>query len=112
MVQVAARREAQRALAESMGAVPEPLDRLADRLGAFDLVLNTIPSPVLGRTELAALPKGALVIDLASRPGGVDWDAAAGLGVQTVHALALPGKVAPVSAAQAIKETIYSMLEE
>ena len=109
---VAARRDSQRALAESMGAVPVPLDHLPDRLGTFDLVLNTIPSPVLGHAELSALPKGALVIDLASRPGGVDWDAAAALGVQAIHALALPGKVAPVSAAGYLKETIYHMMEE
>lgn len=111
-VSVAARRADQRALAESMGAAPLPLDRLADRLCTSDLVLNTIPSPVLGHTELSALPNGALVIDLASRPGGVDWDAAAALGVQAIHALALPGKVAPVSAAGYLKETIYPMMEE
>lgn len=43
---------------------------------------------------------------------GVDFDAAARLGVKVVWALSLPGKVAPVSAGRAIKNTIYNILTE
>ena len=45
-------------------------------------------------------------------PSGVDFEAARELGLNVIHALALPGKVAPVTAAKAIKETIYNMLRE
>ena len=64
-------------------------------LCSYDLVFNTVPARILGVEELAALKEGALVIDLASRPGGVDMDAAAALGVRVIWALSLPGKVAP-----------------
>jgi dipicolinate synthase subunit A len=67
---------------------------------------------VLGVEELSALKEGALVIDLASKPGGVDLDAAAALGVQVVWALSLPGKVAPVTAGKCVKDTIYNILRE
>ena len=54
----------------------------------------------------------AMVIDLASKPGGVDLTAAGELGRTVIWALSLPGKVAPVTAGSAIKQTIYTMLRE
>jgi len=111
-VWVCARRYEQRAAAECMGLGSEGMDRLSDWLCSYDLVFNTVPAPVLGVEELAALKEGALVIDLASRPGGVDLDAAAALGVRVVWALSLPGKVAPVTSGRYIKNTIYHIMEE
>ena len=94
-----------------MGLGSEGLDHLPDWLCSYDLVFNTVPAPVLGVEELAALKERALVIDLASRPGGVDMDAAAALGVRVIWALSLPGKVAPVTSGRYIKDTIYHIME-
>lgn len=111
-VWVSARRYEQRAAAESMGAGSEGVERLSDWLCSYDLVFNTVPALMLGVEELAALKEGALVIDLASRPGGVDMEAAAALGVRVVWALSLPGKAAPVTSGRYIKNTIYHIMEE
>ena len=111
-VWVSARRYEQRAAAESMGLGSEGVTRLSDWLCSYDLVFNTVPARILGVEELAALKEGALVIDLASRPGGVDMDAAAALGVRVIWALSLPGKVAPVTSGRYIKDTIYHIMEE
>ena len=111
-VWVSARRYEQRAAAEGMGLGGESMDHLSDWLCGYDLVFNTVPAPVLGVEELAALKEGALVIDLASRPGGVDMDAAAALGVRVIWALSLPGKVAPVTSGRYIKDTVYHIMEE
>ncbi len=111
-VTVAARRYEQRSLAQSMGLGTERADRLPDWLCGYDLVVNTAPARVLGVEELSALKEGALVIDLASRPGGVDLAGAAALGVHVVWALSLPGKVAPVSAGRYIMDTVYHIMEE
>ena len=108
----AARSPHQRALAESMGLEAESLRALPEWLCAFDLVVNTVPAPVLGAAELSALKEGAVVIDLASRPGGVDFAAAEKLGVKAIHALSLPGKEAPVTAGRYIRDTVYHMMEE
>ena len=81
-------------------------------LCGYDLVVNTVPARVLSEKELRDLKPGCLVIDLASKPGGVDFEAATRLGVRAIWALSLPGKVAPVSAGRAIKNTIYNMLSE
>ena len=50
---------------------------------SIDAVINTIPAPVLPRALLEQLPRGALVIDLASLPGGTDFAAAEELGICT-----------------------------
>ena len=73
---------------------------------------DLVQGALLREAELADLKPGCLVIDLASKPGGVDFDAAARLGVKAFWALSLPGKVAPVTAGKSIKTTIYNILTE
>ena len=111
-VSVASRRFDHLAWAQAFGYGAEHTGQLAGWLCGYDLVINTAPARVLGRSELADLKEGALVIDLASKPGGVDMEAAAELGVKVVWALSLPGKVAPVTAGRCIRDTIYNILQE
>ena len=111
-VSVAARKYEQLAWAQAMGFGSEHLGNLAGWLCGYDLVINTVPAQVLTRSELEDLKPDCLIIDLASKPGGVDLGAAGELGLTVIWALALPGKVAPVTAGAAIKSTIYNMLRE
>lgn len=111
-VGVAARRYEQFAWAETQGYWTERIGQLTGWLCGYDLVVNTVPSRVLGASELADLQAECLIIDLASKPGGVDFDAAIKLGRNVIWALSLPGKVAPVTAGEAIKNTIYNILDE
>lgn len=60
----------------------------------------------------ALLPAGALIIDLASLPGGTDFAAAEELGLHAEHALALPGRCAPQTAGALIAQTVLAILEE
>lgn len=46
------------------------------------------------------------------KSGGVDFEGARNLGIKTIWALSLPGKVAPVTAAVFIKETVYNIIDE
>lgn len=108
---VAVRRREQRALAESHGLYGLDLLWLREWLHAYDLVVNTVPAPVLGVEELAALKQGTAVLDLASLPGGVDDESAAALNVRVIRALALPGKEAPLTAARLLRDTVYHLLE-
>ena len=111
-VSVAARNYTDLAWAQVWSYGVERSDQLSGWLCGYDLVINTVPAPVLGRAELADLKPGCLVIDLASKPGGVDFTAAAELGVKVIWALSLPGKTAPVTAGLAIKNTICNILTE
>ena len=111
-VTVAARKYDQLAWARTEGFGTEHTSQLTGWLCSYDLVVNTVPSLVLGETELADLHPECLVIDLASAPGGVDRTAAEQLGRKVLWALALPGKVAPATAGSIIKMTIYHILGE
>ena len=111
-VTAAARRPAQRALAESFGLRSVELARLGAVAPAFDTVVNTVPALVLTEPVLVQLRPGSLIVDLASRPGGTDFDAAARLGHKTIHALSLPAICAPETAGEAVARTVCSILRE
>lgn len=111
-VTVAARRCETRTQCQVWGYEAMPLPLNPEQLHRFDLVINTVPALLLGVEELGALSPDCLVIDLASRPGGVDFESAARLRRTAIHALSLPGKVAPAAAGAAIKNTVCSMLLE
>ncbi len=110
-VTVAARRVSDRALSQTLGYTAVPMNALSDA-GEFDVIFNTVPTLILDETYLKTLPKTTLIIDLASRPGGVDFAAAASLGLKTIWALSLPGRVAPKSAGVILKDTVLNILKE
>lgn len=85
---------------------------LAPLAGKFALIFNTVPHLVVTRAVLAKCRPDTVLIDLASRPGGTDFAAASELGIRAVHALSLPGKTAPVTAASYIRDTITHILQE
>ena len=109
---MAARKWADLAWAEAYGYGAEQIERLDGYLCGYDLVVNTVPVRVLDAERLADLRPGCLVIDLASKPGGVDFEAAVRQGVRAIWALSLPGKVAPVTSGKIIRDTIYNIWNE
>ena len=88
------------------------INELGDNLRDFDIIINTPPTVILTRDRLLKLKKDCLVIDLASYPGGADIDAVKELDINFEWALGLPGKVAPITAAEHIKKTIDEILEK
>lgn len=106
-VTVSARKESDLAWCRSFCLGAADTRELELILPRFSCVVNTVPSPVLSGSRLRCLPRGALVLELASKPGGVDLAAARQWDVRVVNAGGLPGKTAPKSAAEAIVDTIY-----
>lgn len=86
------------------------LNDLEKYLNDFDFIFNTIPHLILDKSKLELVKKECIIIDLASKPGGVDFEEAKKLKIQTEWALALPGKVAPKTSASYIYETIKQNL--
>ncbi len=81
--------------------------------GKYDIIFNTVPHKIFDKeTLLNCTSPETLIIDLASAPGGIDFDFAKSINVQAIHALALPGKFTPHTAAQFIKQTIYNIIRE
>ena len=109
-VTCAARKQEAFAWIEAFGYKCTNINELGENLREYDIIINTPPTLILNRSRLQKLKKDCLVIDLASRPGGVDLVAAKELGINFEWALALPGKVAPLTAAEHIKRTIDLLL--
>lgn len=86
-------------------------DMLYD-LKEFDIIINTVPQTILRERELKHIDAEALLIDLASSPGGIDGKMAKSMGLNFIWALALPGRIAPSSSAKFIKDTVYTIIEE
>ena len=97
---------------KAYGYNPVHLNDLNENLNKFDIIINTIPFQILDEERLELVRKEAIIIDLASNPGGVDRKAAREKGLKVIWALSLPAKVAPLTSAEFIKETLYHVLEE
>lgn len=108
-VTVAARKLKDREFIRALGMTPVPVDNM---VGKYDLVFNTVPAVVLDSHTLAKIASNAIVIDLASLPGGVDDKAAERMSIKVIHALSLPGKAAPKTAGIIIKNAVYNIIEE
>jgi dipicolinate synthase subunit A len=85
---------------------------LPQTLGDMNLIINTVPHVVLGKHNLKFANRDCLIIDLASKPFGVDYEASKNEGLKVMWAPSLPGKTAPITAAGYIKQTVYNILNE
>ena len=111
-VTVAARKGKDVVQAELDGCRGCPLAELERVLPSCAVLYNTVPHLILDRALLSRLDRSCLCIDLASRPGGIDFAAAQALGIETEWALSLPGKLAPESAGKAVLDTVLQILNE
>ena len=117
-VTVAARKHEDLAFAESYGFRSlllnnsEGTNSLNALIMGYDIIFNTIPFVILDKTIVNKLSPNTLIIDLASAPGGIDFNAAKERGLKVIWALSLPGKCSPHTAGKIISQTIIQILEE
>ena len=106
-----ARKYSDLAWIKAYGCRPAAFASLPGELPGCAAVFNTVPALVFDEKTLSRLDRGCLLIDLASKPGGVDLEAAGRLGVRAIWALSLPGKVAPMTSGAIIRDTILNMID-
>ncbi len=111
-ITVAARKYSDLAWARVYGCNAVHISNSEDAVKSCDIIFNTVPAVILDEKKLKLIDKNSLVIDLASKPGGVDFDTAGRLGVKAIWLLSLPGKVAPVTSGEVIAETVKNILSE
>lgn len=111
-VTVAARKSRDFAVCEAENIKHCNYSELADVLAETKLIYNTVPVKIFDTEFLDAVKPDSLIIDLASMPGGVNFEYAATRHIRTIHALSLPGKVAPMGAALIIQKVVYNILNE
>lgn len=97
---------------KDMGIQMLTYDQLEENLPEMDIVFNTVPAKIINRESIALMKKSAVIIDLASAPGGVDFKAAKEMGIKSVLALGLPGKDAPVTAGKILAEIIPDIINK
>ena len=110
-VTAAARRPESLAWARAYGYETADIGRLEGNLGAFDVVVNTVPEPVFGADRLRELKPDCLCVDVASVQG-IDLSAAEALGLECIWARGLPGKLMPKTAGAVIRDTVYTIIKE
>lgn len=76
----------------------------------FDVIINTVPQPIIKNKEIKTMKKNAIYIDLASKPA-LDLEYARNLGINANRYPALPAKTCPISAAGAMRDYILGVLK-
>lgn len=85
-------------------------DSVKTYLPDMDIIFNTVPALVIDKESIALLKEAALIIDLASSPGGTDFSAARERGIKAILAPGLPGKTAPVTAGKILADLIPDLI--
>lgn len=109
-VTVCARNPKDIALAQAFGFDTENINEIYHRAGDFDIFFNTVPKTVMDSEVLGKVKNSALLVELASKPYGIDMEAAEKLGKKVIIASALPGKVAPMTAGRILCDVIMDIL--
>ena len=111
-VTCAARKDEDLAWIKAYGHMATNINSIGENLSKYDIIINTVPHLILTQDRLDYVKEDCLLIDLASNPGGIDKKAVKNKNLKLIWALALPGKVAPITTAEFIKDTIYNILKE
>ena len=111
-VTCAARKDEDLAWIRAYGHMETNINTIGENLSEFDVIINTIPHLILTEERIKYVKEDCLLVDLASNPGGIDKKTAKDKNLKLIWALALPGKVAPITTAEFIKDTVYNILKE
>ena len=111
-VTCAARKDEDLAWIQAYGHKATNINTIGENLRQYDIIINTVPHIILNEERLKYVKNDCLLIDLASNPGGIDKKAVKDNQLKFVWALSLPGKVAPTTSAEFIKDTIYNIIKE
>ena len=87
----------------------ENIKNKSDLLKKYDIIINTIPKIIL-TDELKEIRKDTLIIDLASKPYGIDRSIVKQENLNFIEALGLPGKSAPITVAENMYEVIKNTI--
>ena len=107
-----ARKKEDLAQIKAMGYNNIDLNDLDEFLPSFDYIFNTIPDMILNKKRLDLVKQNVCIIDVASYPGGVDFEYAKERGINARLELALPTRVAPLSSSIYIKQKIDEIIQD
>ena len=103
---VAARREEVREKVRRDGFAAIDFNEMEKVIGDVSSVVNTVPAMVLTESCIRRMQSDACIIDIASAPGGTDFEAAKKYNIKAKLALGLPGIYTTTSSAKLLKNAI------
>ena len=106
-VTVCARSAESRAWAQAEGLAAADTEHLSALLPGAEIIVNTVPAPLVTEDLAALCREDAVLLELASAPGGIDAAAVRESGRRYVRAAGLPGKYAPERAAAILRDAVY-----
>ncbi|MRG85347.1 dipicolinic acid synthetase subunit A [Salinibacillus xinjiangensis] len=111
-VKVGARKPSDLARIYEMGFEPFETKTVNEHVSDCNILLNTIPAPVVNVKVIQNMPQDGIIIDLASKPGGTDFRYAKKRGVKAILAPSIPNMVAPKTAGDILASVIVQILNE
>lgn len=108
-VTVCARNPKDLSMAKALGFKTMHINHL-ENMGGFDIIFNTVPKIVMCGDVLENTRRNVLIVELASKPYGIDLKAAEELNRKVIIASGLPGKVAPETAGKILCDVILDIL--
>jgi dipicolinate synthase subunit A len=111
-VKVGARKTEHLARITEMALTPFHFNDLENEVKETDILINTVPYPIVTAKVISKMPPHTLIIDLASKPGGTDFRYAEKRGIKALLAPGLPGIVAPKTAGQILANVLAQLLQE
>lgn len=109
-VTISARNEEALAYANAYGYHALPISSLAKGLEDFQFIFNSIPSMILDESLLSHVRKDVTIIDIASSPGGTNFDYCKQIKINASLCLGLPGKYAAKTSAEILNLAILNII--
>ena len=109
-VTVFARKATDFAIAHADGLEWEEISDLKNKKHNFNAIINTVPTLILGAAELDEINPDCLLVEIASAPFGIDFQAAKERALKVIKASSLPGKVAPQTAGEIIGRSVLPII--
>lgn len=87
-------------------------DKIHEVADKFNIIFNTIPHTVIDEMVICKLKHNAVIIELASKPGGICKELAEKHGISVIDGGSLPGRFSPYTAGEIYGITIENILKE
>ena len=110
-VTCAARKDEDLAWIQAYGHKATNINSIGENLKLYDIIINTVPQPILSDKHYSLLSKNTVLFDVSSQPFGFNKDLACKNHLSLITCPGIPGATAPKNAGELIAKSIISYLE-
>ncbi len=111
-ITVAARNPKDLALIKALGLKDINIYGLDESFNEYDIIFQTVPSPILTENVLSKVDKSTPIIELSSSMAGTDTAKAKEFGLKVINAGGLPEKCAPQTAGMILFDSVIRIIKE